>query len=134
MNWNLDRKSFHMTYQPAAMQTRTSARERIRVSAAKTKLSSPFKECWSKFELEPSPSMPEHAKPSNTPRAVVSGNGDDLVLDLLVAPRALRFPLRSPPRLSSSRPPQLRGLAVGELSLVFTTTSKISPRLICISC
>ena len=26
--------------------------------------------------------------PSNTPRAVVSGNGDDLVLDLLVAPRA----------------------------------------------
>ena len=42
MNWNLDRKSFHMTYQPAAMQTRTSARERIRVSAAKTRLSSPF--------------------------------------------------------------------------------------------
>ena len=30
--------------------------------------------------------------PSNTPRAVVSGNGDDLVLDLLVAPRGFAIP------------------------------------------
>jgi len=96
-----------MTYQPAAMQTRTSARERIRVSAAKTRLSSPFKDCWSKFELEPSPSMPEHAKPSNTPRAVVSGNGDDLVLELLVGRCASGFAIPPFEALLASRRPVL---------------------------
>jgi len=79
--------------------------------------------------------MPEHAKPSNTPGAVVSGNGDDLVLDLLVSPRGFAIPPFE--ALLAYRRPVLLDGGVGQSvtrSLVFTATTEISPRLICISC